>query len=103
MTSRLIDIIESADPAIRDTAIDRWCTGRSAAALLTASAELDAYRRRETNLYRRVRALFFIAAIHRYHLPACPELPRPGRVPFPSFRHLLERRFEEAITGLLDA
>jgi hypothetical protein len=97
LTMRVTDLIESSDQEIRDRAIDRWCEGRSAAELLAACAELDAYRRRETNLYTRVRALFFLAAIHRYHLPARRELPRLGRVPYDGFRHLLERRFEEAI------
>jgi hypothetical protein len=97
-TPRVTDLIGSADAATRDTAIDQWCAGRSVAELLADCAELDAYRRRETNLYQRVRALFFIAAIHRYHLPARPELSRLGRVPYDGFRHLLERRFEEAIT-----
>jgi len=98
-----LDLIESADAATRDQAIDRWCAGRSLDALLAACAELDAYRRREANLYKRVRALFFITAIHRYHLPARPELSRLGRVPFEGFRHLLERRFEEAISVFAEA
>ena len=95
---RVTDLIASADSATRDTAIDTWCASRSVAELLADCAELDAYRRRETNLYQRVRALFFLTAIHRYHLPARPALPRLGRVPYDGFRHLLERRFEEAIT-----
>jgi hypothetical protein len=95
---RVTDLIASADPATRDQAIDTWCTGRSVAALLADCAELDVYRRRETNLYQRVRALFFLTAIHRYHLPARADLPRLGRVPYDGFRHLLERRFEEAIS-----
>ncbi|HYP16907.1 MAG TPA: UTP--glucose-1-phosphate uridylyltransferase [Opitutus sp.] len=103
MTLRVLDLIESSDPATRDLAIDRWAAGKSAADLLAACAELDAYRRREPNLYKRVRALFFITALHRYHLPARPELPRSGRVPFSAFRHLLERRFEEAIALFTDA
>jgi hypothetical protein len=45
-----------------------------------------------------VRALFFLAAIHRYHLPACADFPRLGRVPYDGFCHVLERRFEEALT-----
>ena len=98
MSLRVTDIIDASDGATRDLAIDRWCTGKSAAELLAACAELDSYRRNESNLYKRVRALFFITAIHRYHLPARPELPRSGRVPFTGFRHLLERRFEEAIS-----
>ncbi len=101
MSLRVTDIIDSGDNAKRNLAIDRWCAGRPAAELLAACAELDAYRRRETNLYKRVRALFFLTAIHRYHLPARPELPRSGRVPFAGFRHLLERRFEEAIAAFL--
>ena len=97
MSARVTDLIASADAAIRDQAIDSWSQGRTVAQLLADCVELDAFRRRETNLYQRVRALFFITAIHRYHLPARPELPRLGRVPYEGFRHLLERRFEEAI------
>jgi hypothetical protein len=96
--SALLDIIRSGDPATRDRALDAWCEGRGTPELLAAIDDLDAYRRRETNLYQRVRALFFIAAIHRYHLPARSDLVRTGRVPYDGFRHLLERRFEEAIT-----
>ncbi len=97
MSQRVTDLIASAEPATRDRAIDEWCAGRSVTQLLADCAELDAYRRRETNLYQRVRALFFLTAIYRYHLPARSELPRLGRVPYDGFRHLLERRFEEAI------
>src|SRR5688572_32688051 len=76
--TRVIDLIESTDPATRDLALDAWCRDRSFAALLAATEALDVYRRGETNLYKRVRALFFIAAIHRYHLPARAEMPRLG-------------------------
>jgi hypothetical protein len=103
MSVRVTDIIEATAPAVRDLAIERWCAGRPAAELLAACAELDAYRRREANLYKRVRALFFLAAIHRYHLPARPEFPRTGRVPYDGFSRMLERRFEEAISSFLHA
>jgi len=101
MSVRVTDIIGSGEPAVRDLAIDRWCEGKTCAELLAACAELEDYRRREPNLYHRVRALFFLSAIHRYHLPARPELTRSGRLPYQAFKHLLERRFEEAIARLL--
>ena len=103
MSRGLLDIIDATEPAARDQAVDAWCEGRGAAELLAACAQLDAYRRGEENLYKRVRALFFITAIHRYHLPARAELPRLGRTPYEGFRHLLERRFEEAIAVFLTA
>jgi hypothetical protein len=103
MSDNVIAIIEATDAATRDLPIDQWCAGRPTAELLAACETLDAYRRREGNLYKRVRALFFIAAIHRYHLPARTDLPRLGRVPYAGFRHLLERRFEEAIATFLEA
>ncbi len=98
MSRSLTDIIASTEPGVRDAAIDDWCVGRSTDGLLEACGELEAYHRSEPNLYRRVRALFFLSAIHRYHLPARPDFPRTGRVPYAGFRHLLERRFEEAIS-----
>jgi hypothetical protein len=103
MSFRVTDIIESEAPEMRDLSIERWCAGRPAAELLAACAELESYRRQQANLYRRVRALFFLAAIHRYHLPTRPEFRRTGRVPYDGFRGMLERRFEEAISGFLRA
>jgi hypothetical protein len=103
MSVRVTDIIEATAPAVRDLAIERWCADRPAAELLAACAELEVYRRREANLYKRVRALFFLAAIHRYHLPARSGFPRTGRVPYDGFSRMLERRFEEAISGFLRA
>jgi len=98
MTPRITDIIAGAEPALRDLALERWCAGRSIEELLAACAELEAFRRRESNLYHRVRALFFLAAIHRYELPARPGYARTGRVPQKGFAQLLDRRFEEAIS-----
>jgi len=103
MDAGILEIIEATRPEVRDLALEAWCAGRPAAELLAACAELDAYRRRETNLYKRVRALFFLAAIHRYHLPARPEFARTGRVPYDGFNRMLERRFEEALSGFLHA
>ena len=58
---------------------------------------LDAFRRQSENLYERVRATFFLAAIYRYHLPA--KLPPSAKalVPFEGYTRLLGRRFKEAI------
>src|SRR5271166_6325589 len=103
MNPRVTDIIESPSAQTRDLSIESWCAGRPAAELLAACAELEAYRRGQANLYRRVRALFFLAAIHRYHLPTRPEFRRTGRVPYDGFSRMLERRFEEAISGFLRA
>jgi len=98
MSLRVTEIITSGEPEVRDFALERWCAGKTAAELLAACTELEAARRVETNLYRRVRALFFVSAIHRYHLPALPAYGRMGRVPYQGYRFLLERRFEEAIS-----
>ncbi|MCF3649328.1 UTP--glucose-1-phosphate uridylyltransferase [Synoicihabitans lomoniglobus] len=100
MSLGITDIINGADEATRNLALDQWCEGRSVVALLAACEELESYRHDEPNLYHRVRALFFLSAIHRYHLPTRTELPRSGRVPYDAFRHLLERHFEEALTRL---
>ncbi|MFM9197096.1 MAG: hypothetical protein ACKOWG_15390 [Planctomycetia bacterium] len=57
------------------------------------------------SLYHRVRALFFLYAIHRFHLPE--RLPAAGRaaalVPHAGYEHLLNRRFEEAIAVFLES
>ena len=103
MPVNVLDLITATDPETRDFALDAWCDGKSLAELLGALEALDSFRRQQSNLYQRVRALFFIAAIHRYHLPARPDLPRLGRVPYEGFQHVLDRRFEEAIAVFLTA
>ena len=104
--TRLPRIITSTDPASRDQSLDSICAGLSADELLAECAALDDFRRRSENLYERVRALFFLYAIHRFHLPQklprAPHLgPRASLVPFHGYEHLLHRRFEEAIEAFL--
>ena len=55
------------------------------------------------NLYHRVRALFFLYAIHRFHLPPLLSGKPAGSIPFAGYEHLLQRRFEEAIDEFIDA
>jgi hypothetical protein len=94
---RLRTLITAADPAARDEALDAACRGATLDELLAECDDLDRFRRGCDNLYQRVRALFFLFAVHRFHLPARPELPRAGRVPFAGHERLLRRRFDEAI------
>ena len=101
MAHPLIEIITSADPQIRNQSLDAVCAKASAAELLAACSELDSFRRRSENLYERVRALFFLYAIHRFHLPAKIPAGGDGMISFKGFEHLLQRRFEEALEQFL--
>ncbi len=106
--SRLLPLITGPDPETRNRPLDAVCAGLDVAGLLEECAALEAFRRRSENLYERVRALFFLYAIHRFHLPdrlraAGGESARLGRglIPFAGYEHLLNRRFEEAIEQFL--
>src|SRR5712691_13508548 len=96
----LIRLITATDPALRNQSLDAACAELSLQDLLQQCAELDAFRRRSENLYERVRALFFLYASHRFHLPS--KLVHASRIthhtsliPFKGYEHLLRRRFEE--------
>src|SRR5436309_2645829 len=69
MRKQLIDIITASDPAMRDWSLESVCEPASLAELMSECNELERFRRRSGNLYERVRALFFLYAIHRFHLP----------------------------------
>jgi hypothetical protein len=104
--TRLTRIITTTDPATRDQSLDSICAGLSADDLLAECAALDDFRRGSENLYERVRAIFFLYAIHRFHLPS--KLPRASHlaphaslIPYHGYEHLLHRRFEEAIEAFL--
>ncbi len=101
MTGHLISIITADDPQVRDRSLDTYCRAASFATLQAECAELEYFRRRSDNLYERVRACFFLYAIYRFYLPAHPDCPRIGKIPFNGYVHLLQRRFEEAIDVLL--
>jgi galactokinase/mevalonate kinase-like predicted kinase len=102
--SQLCAIITSADPEIRNRSLDSFCRTASADQTFAESAALEQFRHTSQNLYERVRALFFLYAIHRFHLPARSEIENGHtRIPFSAFEKLLNRRFEEAISILLAA
>ena len=97
----LLRTIVASDPAVRDRSLEELCAGLDGPDLLAAAAELDLFRRSAQNLYQRVRALFFLAAIHRYHLPPRLEGEPVGLIPQGGFENYAERRFEEAIEVFL--
>jgi hypothetical protein len=88
----ITEIITDVDPAIRNRSLDEVCRGLDSAELLRACDELEHFRKRSQNLYERVRALFFLYAIHRFYLSE-----GKGTIPFEGYEYLLKRRFEEAI------
>jgi len=97
----LSELITSPDAAVRDQSLDRFCAPASAAELLAECEALETFRRRSENLYERVRALFFLSCIYRFHLPAKLENRKAGKISFEGHAHLLKRRFEEAIEVFL--
>ncbi len=102
--SQLWTIIAARDAEIRNRSLDSFCTGAAAAELMAEAAALEKWRHGSENLYERVRALFFLYAIHRFHLPARPEIAAGKTlIPFPGFEKLLSRRYEEAISIFLSA
>ncbi|MGO9239302.1 MAG: UTP--glucose-1-phosphate uridylyltransferase [Bryobacteraceae bacterium] len=101
--SELVRTIVSTDPAIRNRSLEGLCRGASAASLLAECEALERLRHSSGNLYERVRALAFLAAIQRYHLAARPEIASRGHIPADGYAHLLARHFEEAIRCFLNA
>jgi hypothetical protein len=99
-TPDLVRIITATDPNVRDTPLESVLSDCSSAALVAACEQLETFRLESENLYERARALFFLAAIHRFHLPAKlasePDASK-GLIPFHGYEQLLQRRFSEAI------
>lgn len=109
--SELWTIITSPDAQIRNRSLDDFSRTASTEQLLGELKELGQLRHSSENLYERVRALFFLYAIHRFHLPARSGsngtgralIPRGALIPFDGYEKFLNRRFEEAIGIFLAA
>lgn len=98
--SGLIAIITSSVPEIRNRSLDAFCRAASTEELLKECSALDDFRRRDSNLYERVRAQFFLYAIHRFHLPCRSDIEPLGLIPSEVVTRLLARRFDEALEKL---
>ena len=95
--SQFLQVITSSDPDVRNTSLDSLCARLSDQQLLAECSELDQFRRRCDNLYERVRALFFLYAIYRFHLPKQLTGSETGHIPFHGYEQMLSRRYPEAI------
>jgi len=101
--SRLIALITAGDVETRDRPLDAVCRDLPLPELLAECQALDRFRRSSDNLYERVRALFFLYAIHRFHIPLRHPRGAPVRIPYAGYANLLKRRFDEAIDIFLGA
>ncbi len=95
--SHLIEIITATDPDTRNRSLDAYCRTASKDSLLAECIALDQFRRQSDNLYERVRTLFFLYAIHRFHLPLKEGMDQGGVIPYDGYMNLLNRRYQEAI------
>ncbi len=93
----LIEIITSEKAGTRDKSLDRFCRNATTEELLRECEALETFRKESGNLYHRVRALFFLYAIHRFHLTFREGISHEGLIPFEAYEHMLKRRFEQAI------
>ena len=101
--SRFLHVITAADPETRNQSLESLCRGASLEDLLRECEALDRFRRESDNLYERVRALFFLYALHRFHIPALSGPGARNLIPFHGYTNLLKRRFEEALDIFLAA
>jgi hypothetical protein len=99
--TELVHIILAQDPEVRNRSLDRFCRSAGAGALLEECAALDRFQRTSDNLYERVRAQFFLYAIHRFYLPYKSGVKNGGLIPFAASASILKRRFEEGVEILL--
>ena len=98
--SEFVEIITSRSEEVRNRSVEEISRHAPTETLLEECAALDRFQRTSANLYERVRALFFLYAIHRFHLQYRPEIQARGLIPFEAASHLLKRRFEEAAEAL---
>ena len=76
MSSTLVSIITVRRPRRARPVAGHFRPAASAETLLAECDALEAFRHESGNLYERVRACFFLYALHRFHLPAKPGYPR---------------------------
>jgi hypothetical protein len=101
VAGRLRALILAQDEATRNQPLEAAVRGLSLPVLLAECDDLEAFRQECDNLYQRVRALFFLHALYRYHLPASGPPHPAGRIPIVGYTRLLGRRFDEAIRQFL--
>ena len=100
---KLVEIITASDNALRNTAAgSRLPRPHARPNCFGECEELETFRRSSRNLYERVRALFFLYAIHRFHLPLkAGAEPRRALCRSTATSTCSKRRFEEAIDVFL--
>ena len=86
--STLAGIITAKDQDKRNRSLEGFARSASTEALLQECEALDRLRRENDNLYERVRALLFLHAIHRFHLPDKPGYATRGVIPFDGYEDL---------------
>ena len=101
MSDDLIRIITSHDATVRNRSLDSCLRQATVDQLLESCQRLDRFRRDSENLYQRVRALFFLSHVFRYHLPEKTPAGSHSLIPYQGYVSLLDRRFDEAIDRFL--
>jgi hypothetical protein len=97
----LVEIIVSKREEIKDSSLEVVCENMTLKSLISEADQLEHFRLQSDNLYHKVRALFFLYAIHRFYIPEREGVDERSVIPYEAHEHILNRRFEEAVKLLL--
>jgi len=100
LDATLLELVEGRAP--EGVHFEQRCLTASLSALEQDAAWLEEFRHKTSNFYHRVRAIFFLEALHRYHLPRHYPVDTAGSIPYDGHKLCLDRRFEEAIALFLN-
>ncbi len=98
-----IETITSPKAEVRNRSFESLSSGLSSHKLLAGCSDLEQFRHQTTNLYEKVRALFFLSQLYKHSLCETNEIPEIGYLPPAAMKALLAREFENSIQSFLQA
>ncbi len=93
-----IDVLTSADPAVRNTPFERLAAELSLDQCTAAAESLESFRSQTESLYQRVRSLLFLSGLHQFHI--VPQAHGAALLPYEAVELIRNRQYERSISEL---
>jgi galactokinase/mevalonate kinase-like predicted kinase len=93
-----IDVLTSADPAVRNTPFEQLAAPLNLTQCADAATALESFRATTDSLYQRVRSLLFLSSLHQFHI--VPQASGAALLPYEAVELIRSRQYERSISDL---